>query len=113
MCGAEALDDSQRVLHLGMRSRHAIRKGWGARHPGSFGSPSPQDIDGLVAMFGEVLEAFDGLESKPPEHGADCIAQGSERLWCIACVRVQTQPAHQMTTATKAMAETKLLASLS
>jgi hypothetical protein len=38
-------------------------------------------------MFGEVLEAFDGLESKPPEHGADCIAQGSERLWCIACLR--------------------------
>jgi hypothetical protein len=31
----------------------------------------------------------------------------------IPAARVQTQPAHQMTTATKAMAETKLLASLS
>jgi hypothetical protein len=38
-------------------------------------------------MFGEVFEAFDGLEPELPEHGERCIAQGGERLWRIACVR--------------------------
>jgi hypothetical protein len=40
-------------------------------------------------MFGEVLEAFDGFESEPPEHGEHCIAQGRERLWRIARVRTR------------------------
>jgi hypothetical protein len=40
---------------------------------GSFGSPSRHAIDGLLAMFGEVFEAFDGLEPEVPEHGEQCI----------------------------------------
>ena len=54
---------------------------------GTFGSPSPDDFDGLLAMFGEVLEAFDGLESEPPGEGEHYITQTDERLWSISRVR--------------------------
>ena len=50
---------------------------------GSFGSPSEDHFDRLGAVFGEVLEAFDGLEAPPAYQGEGCIAQSSHRLWGI------------------------------
>jgi hypothetical protein len=39
------------------------------------------DLDGLLAVFGEVLMALDRLEAKPPKHCQRGVAQSGKHLW--------------------------------
>ena len=48
--------------------------------PGSFGSRLSDGIDGVLAVLGEVLEAFDGFEAKAANDRQRGVSQGGERL---------------------------------
>ena len=48
---------------------------------GSVGSLANDDVDGGLAVLGEVFEAFDRPEAEVPEQRQHCVAQGGER-WC-------------------------------
>jgi hypothetical protein len=65
----------------------AVRRGSSCPcRSGSFGSPAEDDIDGLLAVFGEVLNALDRLEPQPPQHCESGVAQGGQRLWGMSGV---------------------------
>jgi len=49
---------------------------------GSFGSSGEDEAEALIAMFGEVLEAFDGTEAQAPDERENGIARGREGLGC-------------------------------
>ena len=51
-----------------------------ARPPGSFGSLTPDGLDGCQSVFGEVLEAFDHLEAEPSYEGERGVAASCEHL---------------------------------
>src|SRR5215212_7141131 len=54
------------------------------RNPGSFGSRLFEDGERLVAMFGEVLLAFDGTVTAASMDGKGGVSQGGESLGGVA-----------------------------
>ena len=51
-----------------------------AQVAGSFGSLSPDGLDGCQSVFGEVLDAFDHLEAEPSYEGERGVATSCEHL---------------------------------
>jgi hypothetical protein len=55
--------DHEKMEWLWKAKVHCLRSG-----PGSFGSPTIDSLDGILAVFGEVFEALDRLEAEPAQN---------------------------------------------